>query len=159
MSLDSTVKPPVPTITITGAPANGHSPEGTAITLGSNVQGTSAGVGYTYAWQVLKNNSPFASGSLAALTFTSDDNATYKATLTLTDSYGQVASASQTIVADNVAPTATITPPSGPVAGIAAAFQAWPPARGSADSSAVLTSRGNFGDNPAAVPGAPPSHT
>src|SRR5437763_821710 len=44
-----------PTATITGAPVSGHSPEGTAITLGSTVTDPSTvdtAAGFTYSWTV-----------------------------------------------------------------------------------------------------------
>ena len=52
-----------PTPHITGAPAS--SPEGTAISLGSSVTDPSTAdttAGFTYAWSVTKNGSPFGSG-------------------------------------------------------------------------------------------------
>src|SRR5262249_26976095 len=69
-----------PTAAITGLPASGHSPEGTAITLGSAVTDPSPvdqAAGFTYAWSVTKNGSAYASGSAADFTFTPYDNGTY----------------------------------------------------------------------------------
>ena len=65
-----------PTATITGAPASGHSPEGTAISLGSFVTDPSSAdtaAGFTYAWSVTKNGSAFASGTAADFSFTPDN--------------------------------------------------------------------------------------
>jgi PKD repeat protein len=102
-----------PTAAITGAPATGHSPEGTAITLGSNVTDpdpAGQAAGSTYSWTVTKNGSPFATGNAASITFTPDDAGTYVATLTATDNDGGAsAPVSTTITADDVAPTVTIT--------------------------------------------------
>jgi hypothetical protein len=101
------------TVGITGLPSSGHSPEGSAITLGSTVQGAVGGV--TYAWQVLKNGSPFASANTSAMTFTPDDIGSYQVTLTVTDSAGNTGSATQTIIADSVPPTATFSNTTGPI--------------------------------------------
>src|SRR5262249_33610695 len=63
-----TVNNVAPTATITGAPASGHSPEGTAIALGSSVTDPSSvdtAAGFTYAWSVTKNGAAYASGSAA----------------------------------------------------------------------------------------------
>jgi PKD repeat protein len=101
-----------PTAAITGAPATGHSPEGTAVTLGSTVTDPSAAdtkAGFTYAWAVTKDGSAFASGTGAGLTFTPDDTGTYVVTLTAADKDGnQSAPVTTTITADDVAPTVAI---------------------------------------------------
>ena len=50
-----------PTATITGAPASGHSPEATAITLGSTVTDPSTvdtAAGFSYSWTVTRNGTP-----------------------------------------------------------------------------------------------------
>jgi PKD repeat protein len=96
---------PPPLVTITGTPSSGHAPEGAAVTLSENVQGDG---GYTYAWSVTKNGSPFASGTDANFTFIPDDNGSYVTTLTVIDQNGQSGTASATIIADNVTPTAVI---------------------------------------------------
>ena len=102
-----------PTATITGAPASGHSPEGTAISLGSTVTDASpaeTAAGFTYAWSVSDNGSPYASGSAANFSFTPSDNGTYVVSLTATDEDGNASQpATATITVDNVAPTAAIT--------------------------------------------------
>ncbi|HKB36827.1 MAG TPA: PKD domain-containing protein, partial [Gemmataceae bacterium] len=107
-----TVNNVAPGATITGAPATGHSPEGTAVTLGSSVtdpSSTDTAAGFTYAWNVTKNGVDCASWSAADFSFTPDDNATYVVTLTATDKDGGAGTTSTTITVDNVAPTATIT--------------------------------------------------
>src|SRR5262249_43924273 len=53
-----TVNNVAPTATITGAPASGHSPEGTAIPLVGSVADPSSAdttAGFTYAWNVTKD--------------------------------------------------------------------------------------------------------
>jgi hypothetical protein len=98
-----------PSVAITGAPAS--SPEGTAIDLGSTVNDPSPvdqAAGFTYAWSVTKNASPFASGSSASFTFTPDDNGTYVVTFSATDKDGGTGTTSVTIAVTNVAPTATL---------------------------------------------------
>jgi hypothetical protein len=102
-----------PTAAITGAPASGHSPEGTAISLGSSVTDPSSAdtnAGFTYVWSVTKNGNDYAKGTAAGFTFTPDDNGTYVVTLTATDRDGGTSPAAQTtILVDNVAPTVSIT--------------------------------------------------
>src|SRR5262249_28783779 len=85
----------------------------TAISLGSAMTapgsaGTAAG--FSYAWGVTKNGSPYASGSAANFTFTPDDNGTYVVSLTGTNKDGATSPAAQTtILVDNVAPMTAIT--------------------------------------------------
>src|SRR5262249_54020351 len=154
------VLPVKQTIAIMGVPASGHSPEGTAVALGSSMQNAAVGVAYTYSWQVLKNNSPFASGNGSSLTFTPDDNGTHQATLTRADPdpYGDTISNTQTLTADNVAPTPRLASSfSGTV------YSALPFTATATDPSAVDTSVGfnyawDFGDGSGGT-GASPSHT
>jgi hypothetical protein len=105
------------TAAITGAPASGHSPEGAAVTLGSSVTDPAGqAAGFTYAWAVTKNGSPFATGTSSGITFTPDDTGTYVVTLTVTDNDGGTsAPATATIIADEAPPAVAITgaPPSG----------------------------------------------
>src|SRR5262249_50802731 len=102
-----------PTATITGAPASGHSPEGTAITLGSSVTDPSpvdTAAGFSYDWVVTKNAQLYTSGSEATISFTPDDNGTYVVYLLATDKDGGTSPKMHTnILVDNVAPTASIT--------------------------------------------------
>jgi len=99
-----------PTASITGAPAS--SPEGTAISLGSNVTDPSSAdtsAGFTRSWTITKNGNPFASGSGASFSFTPDDNGTYVVNLSATDKDGGTGTDSKTISVTNVRPTANIT--------------------------------------------------
>ncbi|MDY0167752.1 MAG: tandem-95 repeat protein [Thermoguttaceae bacterium] len=105
-----------PTVEITGVPANPE--EGTLITLGSIVTDPGALDTFTYAWEVTKNGSLYATGSDANRTFTPDDNATYVVTLTVTDKDSGQGTATETIEVANVAPTVEITGiPANPVEG------------------------------------------
>jgi hypothetical protein len=91
------------------APASG--PEGTAIALTGSATSPSAAdnaAGFTYGWSVTKNGSAYASGGGAHWHFTPNDEGTYVATVTATDDGSMSDSASATINATNVAPTATI---------------------------------------------------
>src|SRR5262249_53216029 len=102
-----------PTVSITGAPATGHSPEGTSITLGTSTTDPSpvdTAAGLTDAWAVTKNGAAYASGGpSSSIAFTPDDNATYVVTVTATDKDGgKSAPASTTVTVDNVPPTVTI---------------------------------------------------
>src|SRR5262249_4589904 len=97
-----------PAASITGVPPSGHSPEGTALLLGSAVTDPSPvdqAAGFTYAWSVTKDGSAYASGSAADFSFTPDDNGTYVVSFSATDKDGDTGSTSTTITVDNVAPT------------------------------------------------------
>ncbi len=105
-----TVKNVPPTASITGAPASGHSPEGTDIILGSTVTDPSSvdtAAGFTYAWSVTKNGSAYAAGSSPAFSFTPDGNGTYVVTIGATDKDGGAGSDTKTIIADQVAQAIT----------------------------------------------------
>jgi hypothetical protein len=107
-----TVNNVAPTAAITGAPASGHSPVGTAISLGSSVTDPSTvdtAAGFTYAWSVTKNGAAYDSGSAADFSFTPDDHGTYVVTLTATDKDGGTSPVAQTTIeVDNVAPTVVV---------------------------------------------------
>ena len=104
-----TVTNVAPTATITDAPAT--SPEGTTILLHSSVTDPSSAdtsVGFTYAWSVTKDGSPYGvGGSSATFSFTPDDNASYIVTFTATDKDSGVGTDSKTITVNNVAPSVT----------------------------------------------------
>ena len=105
-----------PTVIITGAPLS--SPEGMLISLGSAVSDPSAAdvaAGFTFAWSVTKNGSPYASGTSPTFSFTPDDNGTYVVSLSVTDKDGDSGSAGKTIAVTNVAPTASLAN-NGPIA-------------------------------------------
>ncbi|MEX1157348.1 MAG: Ig-like domain-containing protein [Thermomicrobiales bacterium] len=91
-----------PAAPVVGAPAT--SSEGTPIALSSFVSDPGTADTHTSVWDVLKNGSPFDSGSGAAFTFTPDDDGVYAVTLTVTDNDGGVGSAAATITVENVAP-------------------------------------------------------
>jgi hypothetical protein len=114
-----------PTPSITGAPASGHSPEGTVISLGSSVTdpgSADTAAGFTHAWSVTRNGAAYASGTEASFGFTPDDNGTYVVSLTATDKDGGAGSDSKTILVENLAPTAGVSP--GPVAASAGSHSA-----------------------------------
>jgi hypothetical protein len=113
-----TVNNVAPTPAIAGAPTT--SPEGTAITLTATATDPSAAdtaAGFTYAWSVTKDGSPFATGSGADFAFTPDDDGTYVVTLRATDKDGGVGSTTATVTVFNVAPTASLTGPADGVRG------------------------------------------
>jgi Ca2+-binding RTX toxin-like protein len=145
-----TVNNVAPTASITGAPASGHRPEGTAIALGSSVTDPSSvdtAAGFTYAWSVTKNGAAYASGSAASFTFTPDDNGTYVVTLTVTDKDGGVSPpATATILVDNVAPTAGLSGPTDGVRGQARTFTLTATDPSSVDQAAGFTFAIAWGD-------------
>ena len=108
-----TVDNVAPTASITGSPASGHSPEGTAISLGSSVTDPSSAdtaAGFTYAWSVTKNGSAYASGTTADFNFTPEKHGTYVVSFSATDKDGDTSPPVQTtILVDNIAPAATTT--------------------------------------------------
>jgi YVTN family beta-propeller protein len=107
-----------PTPTILNAPAG--SPQGIPISLSSAVTDPSpadAAAGFTYAWSVTKNGSPFAAGSAATFAFTPDDEGVYVVSLAVTDKDGDTGTASRTISVTNVAPVIGSFSSSSPVFG------------------------------------------
>jgi PKD repeat protein len=114
-----TVVPPPPQATISGAPASGHTQQGTPITVQGSVSHPASGATYGYAWQVTDNNAPFANGSSIQFTFTPNDHGTYVITLTATDQSNNSISATQTVAADIMPPSATLVAPSTVNAGSA----------------------------------------
>jgi CSLREA domain-containing protein len=138
-----TVDNVAPTASITGAPASGHSPEGTPISLGSTVTDPSSvdlAAGFSYAWSATKNGAAYASGSSASFSFTPNDNGTYVVTLTATDKDGGVSqAASATITVDNIAPTAGLSGPADGVRGQARTFTLTATDPSSVDQAAGFT--------------------
>jgi PKD repeat protein len=100
-----------PTTTIAGAPTTAL--EGSPITLtasASDPDPDAANHGFTYAWTVTKGGAPYATGSGPSFAFTPDDNATYAASVTVTDYRGLTsAPANATIAVTDVAPMAALT--------------------------------------------------
>src|SRR5262249_20340029 len=150
-----------PTAGITGMPTSGHSPEGTALTLGSSVTDPNAvdmASGFTYAWKVTKNGMAYASGTGATFTFTPDDNGTYAITPAGADRGGKRSSlATKTLIVDDVAPTVTITGPTTGLVGAALAFAPTVTDPGRLDTAAGLSYLWDFGDGTTAR-GKSPTH-
>jgi hypothetical protein len=140
----------LPTAPITGLPASGHSPEGTAINLsvGSVADpSTTNPADFTYAWAVTKDGQAYATGSGVNFTFTPDDDGTYAVSLQVTDSLGRRSLVNtQTITVDPVAPTATITGPSTGKAGSLFSFTGGATDPSSVDMAAGFTYNWDFGN-------------
>jgi PKD repeat protein len=132
-------------IAITGMPRTGHSPEGTAVLLGSAITGAVRGETFQYAWQVLDNGTPYATGSASRLSFTPNDNGAYVVNLTATDQNGASVTASRSLIVDNVAPHPKITL-AGADAGIAAVFSVSAIDPSTVDTAAGFTYAWTFGD-------------
>jgi PKD repeat protein len=88
--------------------------EGVAVNIGSSV--VDLGINDTiasYSWSVTKDGNPFdltgVTTNTSTLSFTPTDNATYVATLAVTDNDGGTGTASVTINVANANPTGTIT--------------------------------------------------
>jgi PKD repeat protein len=143
------------TASIAGLPATGQTKAGTPLNLAAQVSG---GVGAdSYSWAViLPSGQKVASGSGASLAFTPDVG-NYQVSLTVTDSAGHAATATNPLVVADVPPTVTLTDPPAQ-AGQPAAFAA-----SATDPSPSATAAGfgyswNFGDGTTAA-GAGVSHT
>ena len=100
-----------PTVTITSDPLT--SPEGSTVPLTASATSPDAAdnaAGFTYAWTVTKDGSPFASGSGPAWSFTTPDEGTYQVTVSATDDGGMAGYApSLTVIGTDVTPTSRIT--------------------------------------------------
>jgi hypothetical protein len=102
-----------PTVSVTGA----STPigEGTAISLTATPTDTGTDESFTYNWTVTKDGNAFnlpspINTSSSELTFTPEDQGTYVATCTVTDSDGTQGSGNTgSIVVQDVAPTVSIT--------------------------------------------------
>ena len=148
-SAHATLVGAAPTATITGVPASGHSPEGTAITLGSTVADplTANPTGFVYTWSVTKNGVAFSSGSGPGFSFTPDDNGTYVVSLIVTDAAGRSSAATTTtITVDDVAPVVSLGGPYTAAAGSPISFAAAVADPSSVDTAAGFTYLWNFGD-------------
>ena len=127
---------------ITGLPASGYSPKGTQVTLGSSVSG---GVGAdTYSWTVTQNGATVTTGSGSSLAFTPSSTGTYQVALTVTDTAKHTASASGSVVADQL-PTASLGGPYAGQAGSAITLTA-SASNPNAGEAAGFTYSWNFGD-------------
>ena len=108
-----TVANAAPQAAITGSPSSPI--EGDQIQLGSHVTDPGAldeAAGFTYAWQVTRNNSIIASGSGDSFSFSPDDNGQYTIVLQVTDKDGGGVSINKVINVDSAAPSPRISGPS-----------------------------------------------
>jgi PKD repeat protein len=99
-----------PTGSITGAPGANIN-EGTDVNLTAVPADAGADDTFTYLWSVTKDGNAYAVTDATSNTFqfSPDDNGTYVATVVITDDNGGTVSVSSSnIVADNVAPVASI---------------------------------------------------
>lgn len=136
-----------PVTTVLGGPVSGHSPEGSPLSLLASVVDPDSPTGFTYAWSVTRNGSPFATSSAASFDFTPTDDGVYALQLIVTDSTGLPSTASNlSITVDNVAPTVSLGGPYGGVAGSAIAFGATAADPSSVDTQAGFSYLWSFGD-------------
>ncbi|MEQ1829074.1 MAG: PKD domain-containing protein, partial [Pirellula sp.] len=91
--------------------------EGSIVTLSGAFTDPSATDTHTFAWTITKNGSPYAVGTDQAMQWTPDDQGSYLATLTVTDSDGASDTEQFALTATNVAPRATIHLPTLPSEG------------------------------------------
>ncbi len=142
---------------ITGAPATGQSNAGTAVTLSAQASGGAAGQD-SYSWVVMANGQTIASGNTAIFIYTPANPGTDQVALTVTDSSGSTASASQTLHIQDVPPTVTVADPAPFPTGQAISFTA-----SATDISPAVTAAGfsfswNFGDGTTATGSSAVSH-
>ncbi len=129
-------------VSITGLPASGYSPEGTQLTLGEQATG---GTGAdTYSWVVTLGGTTVASGSGASFSFTPANTGAYQVALTATDSAKDTATANGSLTAD-LSPTVSL---GGPYTGEARASIALTASASNPNSGepAGFTYAWNFGD-------------
>lgn len=126
-----------PTAAIGGAPAT--CPEGTSISLTSNVTEVSAPDVLTYAWTITKNGNAYATASTPNYTWVPDDNGTYVVSLTVSDDDGGTVSDQKTITVTGVAPVVAISGPTTIVFGRPTAFTLTATDPGPADQAGNFT--------------------
>jgi PKD repeat protein len=100
-----------PTVSITEP--TGDLVEGTEISLGAQLTDPGTADTHTYAWDVTKDGEAYASGEGEQFSFTPDDNGTYEVTVTATDDDAESGAATSSMEVSNVAPTVSITEPTG----------------------------------------------
>jgi PKD repeat protein len=154
----SIVAPPAPAVALTGWPLYGYTPEGTALTLGCVLGGTTAGVTYTESWQVWKGSAAFASSNTSSIHFTPDDAAYYRVSLTVTDQFGTIVTKNLGLYVHDVPPVVHMPSVFGVDIGSAITFSPTVSDAGPLDTAAGFRYVWNFGDGTTSSAAAP-SHT
>ena len=140
-----------PTAVVTGEPGS-HINEGAAVALTATASDAGTADTFTYAWSIKKDGSAWtpASGTVLnaqILNFVPTDNGSYVATVVVTDKDGgHVTVASSAVVADNVAPVASITAPATGTEGTALSLTSTVTDAGTADTQSYawsVTRNGN----------------
>jgi PKD repeat protein len=149
--------PVSPALSITGTPSSGHSPEGSTVTLGSQVIAPNASGTVQYAWTATKNGQPFATGSASTFSFTPDDAGTYLVSLTVTSPSGATATDSHILTVDNLPPSVTVANSFSGRAEWQVQFAAQGTDPGPFDAANLMYAW-NFGDGTTGA-GAAPTHT
>ncbi|HKC19149.1 MAG TPA: PKD domain-containing protein, partial [Candidatus Dormibacteraeota bacterium] len=101
-------------------------PEGTSVPFSGSATSPDAAdnaAGFNYTWTVTQNTSVYASGSGTSFSFVPQDDGNYLVTFTATDDGGMAGTASMTVVATNVAPSAKIDASTGSL--VSVAYQLW----------------------------------
>ena len=130
------------TATITGLPVSGYSPKGPQLTLVSSASG---GVGAdTYAWTVTQGGAMVTTGTGSSFSFTPSSTGMYQVALSVTDTVADKASASGSVVVDQL-PTVSLGGPYSGQAGAAIGFTA-SAVNPNVGEKAGFTYRWNFGD-------------
>jgi Ca2+-binding RTX toxin-like protein len=131
--------------------------EGTAVSLTATTNAADP----SYEWTVTRDGDEVATGTTADFSFTPDDDGSYVVSLEVTDgdeAAGDVATDSETLTVDNVAPVAGISGPSAGVHGQPVTFTLTA-SDADADEAAGFTYVINWGDGQTETVAAAPNNT
>ena len=153
------VTPVAPTATILTDPLT--VPEGSPVpfTGAATTPSSADTASLQLSWTVLKNGSPYSSGSGPAFSFTPDDDGSYLVTFSASDDSGMSDSKSMTVTATNVAPNVSSISftPSVQLVTTAGETVNFKGTFSDADTADAYTITWNFGDGATAT-GLTPSH-
>jgi PKD repeat protein len=129
---------------ITGLPSSGHSPEGTQVTVQAQASGGSSP--YQYSWTLTRSGATVTTGSGSSFSFTPAADGTYQLALKVTDSAKHTASASASLVVDDLAPTVSLGGPYSGQPALAVSFTASTSQPNPAEAGKPFSYSWSFGD-------------